>query len=168
MSASSSSLIIEIDPGDTTTQARALYKSVASEDVTALLAEKRWSGRPGFHLMYMTSGFFRPRGTQTLAEYWTFWRGNPQWIRQWKRADFDSAFTQLLTAGVVQKEDRPAFNHGATATKRGHVDFAPGAQIRWTIPLGEAEELDERGKLVAEVETAIRRGATALGLKLPW
>lgn len=165
----STSLVVEFDPGDTTSQARALYRDVPLSAVAALIQAPRWSGVRNFHLMFMTTGFFRQqRGTISFPAYWNLWASNPSMIRRWRRAEFDSAFDTLSKAGIAADADRAEFDRGLVATKRGHADFAPGVTIQWRLPFAEAVDLDDRGELVRTVKEAITCGAEVFRLKLPW
>lgn len=89
----------------------------ARRHVGALLAEKGWSGRPTFHLMFMTTGFFRPPARITVMDYWRTWADHPKLIRQWKREEFESAFEALRAVGVVDDTDREAFEAKTSMTQ---------------------------------------------------
>jgi hypothetical protein len=162
------SLVLEVDPADTVGQARLAYQSVDFERVQKLLEDARWIAAPNFHLMFMTSGYFRIGGELDVATYWATWASNVDSIRQWKRHEFDAAFALLLQLGVVNDTHRQAFHEQTTATKRPNIGFAPGVTLRWKLPLDEAVSLDARGKLEAEVKGAMTSAAIAFDLKLPW
>jgi len=161
-------LVLEFDPGDTVNQARLMFSQIAWPEIASLLAEKRWVGRPSFHLMYITTGFFRPKTKLDTEEYWRRWLARVPLIRQWRRAEFAQAFQTLVEMGVVDEDDRAEFDRTATNTRRANVAFAPGFVIQWRIPIAEAAALDDRGHLVGEIQRAIERGANAFQLKVPW
>ena len=161
------SLVVEIDPGDTLGQARLMYRHVELSDVVALLKKERWTGWPNFHLLFMTTGFFRPNNKMSLPVYWERWLQNRDCLRQWKRAAFDDAFTTLLKLGVVAEEERIVFYSHTRDTKRRVINFAPGATLHWTLPLDEAAVLDGRDQLVEAVRRAINDAARVFRLKLP-
>jgi len=161
-------LVLEIDPGDTMSQARIMLGRVALADIQDLLTEERWSGHPTFHLMFMTTGFFYPKARQSLAEYWRVWAENRGAIRQWKRPEYDDAFAKLLSLGIVGEGDRESFHQSTTNTGRDVVNFAPASKLWWRIPLDEAAVLDRRDELTREIQLAIETGARALKLELPW
>lgn len=162
------SLVVEVDPADTVGQARLAYRTLRFDQIQELLEDARWSATPNFHLMFMTSGYFRIGGELDVPTYWATWSANVDAIRQWKRHEFDAAFNRLLALGVVRSSHRTAFEQQTTETKRPNIGFAPGVTLRWTLPLEEAVSLDARGKLEREAEDAMTRAAKALDLKLPW
>jgi hypothetical protein len=158
---------MEVDPADTVGQARLTYHSVSYDRVERLLEDPRWTARPNFHLMFMTSGCFRIGGEPDVATYWATWANSIDDIRQWKRGEFDAAFERLLALGVVKASHRAIFDDETIATKRPNIGFAPGVTLRWTLPLQDAVTLDARGKLEAEITSAMKQAAEALNLKLP-
>jgi hypothetical protein len=63
-------LVLEIDPGDTISQARVLYKSVKLEDILSLTSRK-WMVEPNLHLMHMTRGLLQTSCKLAVDEYWS-------------------------------------------------------------------------------------------------
>lgn len=161
------SLCLEFDPGDTAGQARLFYDTCSCEEMLALLQRERWRAWPIFHLMYMTTGFFRPKPRQSVAEYWNIWQSRRELIRQWRREEFNAAFAALAELGVVDETDREEFERSTHQTKRKCINFAPGITFRWYLPLDEAAVLDRRDELVDVVRTAVEEGTAALKLTLP-
>jgi hypothetical protein len=161
-------LVLEVDPGDTVGQAKILFSKVVSADVRRLLEEKRWTVRPSFHLMFMSTGFFRPAVKLHALEYWSRWAEHRSRIRQWKREEFEGAFQALLEMGIAGPEDRAEFDRTVVNTKRGNIGFAPGLTVQWRLPLSEASALDDRDELIPEVRRAMERAAAVFQLKLPW
>lgn len=160
-------LVLEIDPGDTMGQAKVMYRAVQLEDVLALAEQDRWCGRPNFHLMFMTSGFFHVGPAHMpVADYWAMWTSNRALLRRWNRDDFDEAFQTLHGLGIVSLEQRAEFDKKTVETKRGSVIFAPGLTLRWRLPLDEAGVLDGRDRLEDEVAGAIMAACQVLKLRL--
>jgi hypothetical protein len=160
-------LIVEIDPGDTMGQARSMYRSVTLEAVDKLLQQPGWTGWSNFHLMFMTSGFFRPGHLTDLREFWRRWAERPDLIRQWRRAEFNEAFAALLELGIVSPNQREEFNRHTMDSARQNVCFAPGVTLQWHLPLEEAARLDDRDQLESRIRAAIDEGAAAFGLRWP-
>ena len=161
-------LILEVDPGDTMGQAKILFSKVSEAEVARLLAEKRWTARPSFHLMFVTTGFFRPTAKLSVLDYWSRWVERTTFIRQWRREEYQAAFDALLGMGMVSQEDRAEFDRTVTRTKRANIAFAPSLTVQWRLTLSEAAELDERNELVPEIRRAMERVATVFQLRLPW
>lgn len=161
-------LILELDPGDTVGQAKGMFSKLSQTEIAQLLYEKRWIIRPSFHLMFVTTGFFRPPTKLNVLDYWSRWAEHISAIRQWKREEFETAFQLLIDMGIASSEDRAEFDRTVTNTKRSNVGFAPGVTVQWRLPLTEAAELDDRNELVSEVKDAIVHAAAVFKLKLPW
>lgn len=160
-------LAVEIDPGDTTSQARVLYQRVSLPDVLALRS-RNWTVEPNFHLAHMTKNLLWTQVTRSIEDYWTFWTENEDWIRQWKRHEFEEAFLSLVNIGVASREDRGEFDRHLVNTKRSNFNICPGLTLRWWLPLEDAAQLDQRNGLAAAVRSAIEDAAGVLKLRLPW
>ena len=160
-------LVVEIDPADTMGQARMTYREVPLAAVDELLREPRWDGWPNFHLMFMSTSFFRPGHRQGVQDYWAKWAGRPELIRQWRREEFDAAFAALIELDMVGADRRAQFDACTKDTKRESICFAPGVTFQWQLPLDEAARLDDRDQLEAVVIAAIEQGTKALGLRWP-
>ena len=160
-------LALEVDPGDTMSQARMLYEQVPLDDVVALLNEPNWVGWSNFHLMYMTSGFFRPAHLTAIPDYWQRWASRPDLIRRWTEDEFDAAFDALLQLGMVSSAHRGEFDGQTSQTKRDNICFAPGITLQWQLPLEEAAKLDDRDALEDAIRAAIEQATKALRLRWP-
>jgi hypothetical protein len=160
-------LVIEIDPGDTTRQGKALYRECALAEVAAL-AEHGWTVVPNFHLAHITLNLMWTTGTLSLADYWTFWLAHRDWMRKWRREDFESAWTAFEVHGLVTAADRPKFDAKVVSTNRSSFNLCPGLTLRWRARLDEAALIDQRGQLEAVVKREIARAGSAFRLALPW
>lgn len=160
-------LVVEIDPGDTMGQARIMYRDVSLADIDALLRDQHWHAWPNFHLMFMTSGFFRPGHRHEVRDYWTRWASHQELLRRWSRDEFERAFVALRELDIVRADQRADFDQHTVDTARPNVYFAPGVTLQWWLPLDEAARLDDRDQLEATVRSAIEQGAAALRLRWP-
>jgi hypothetical protein len=160
-------LVLEIDPGDTISQARVLYKSVKLEDILSLTSRK-WMVEPNLHLMHMTRGLLQTSCKLAVEEYWAFWPEHPDWLRKWKRAEFESAFNGFVAERLAAETDRPAFEKHLTNTRRETFSLCPGLRLRWRCPVEEAALLDQRGTLQDTIRHELEAAAAALHLTRPW
>lgn len=160
-------LVLEIDPGDTMGQARKMFRDSSFDSIQDLLDGPYWHGWPNFHLMYMSSGFFRPGHLHDLPKYWRIWDQNRDLIRTWKREEYARAFGTLVELGVASASHRQDFEACATQTKRESIKFVPGVTLTWKLPLDEAAQLDDRDCLEDRVVGAIEEGTRALDLNWP-
>jgi hypothetical protein len=162
------SLVLDLAPADTGTQAKILYDSVEYDAVSTLLEGERWSGRPNFHLGHVTSNLFHKRSPLTLEAYWAIWVAHRRAIRQWKRRDFEEVWAFLQQHQVVGPDLEEEWHATTTRTARKSIDVRPGIGLSWTLPVEEAVILDERGQLENVVKAAMQQAAVALNLRLPW
>ncbi len=160
--------VIDLDvcPGDTTTQGRAMLEKVSLTDVLAL-GEQGWQLEANFHYMHMQKILWWSNVPWDIADYWKLWQDHPEWLRQWRRHEFEEAWTVMVESGLATNEDRQAFESTVLDTRRGKINFCPGLTIRKRWPVDEAALLDSRGTLEAAVLEAIREVAAALCLDLP-
>lgn len=160
-------LMIEIDPGDTTNQARALYDGVSRDEIAAL-AKVGWTVEPNFHFMHVTKNLFWTKCQLSFEEYWAFWSTHKDWIRQWRRDQFEDLFQDLVRAGLAAADDRAGFDRHVLNTGRTTINVCPGLTLRWWLPIEEAATLDQRGVLEGAVRRAIESASVPLGIKPPW
>jgi hypothetical protein len=88
-----------------------------------------------------------PPGTLSLADYWVFWLAHPDYMRKWRREDFESAWADFERDGLVTAGDRPKFDEKVASTKRLSFNLCPGLTLRWRARLDEAALIDRRGQL---------------------
>ena len=160
-------LMVEIDPGDTTGQARILYHDVSLPDLHAL-ASRGWDLNANLHVAHMTRNLLWTRCACTIEEYWDFWITHAAWIRRWDRPEFEQVFANLVAVGLAASEDRGEFDRHVVSTKRATFNMCPGLTLRWWLPLEDAAQLDQRDGLKAAVKSAIEDAATVLKVRLPW
>jgi hypothetical protein len=160
-------LMVEIDPGDTTNQARALYDSV-SRDAVAALGTAGWTVEPNLHVMYVTRNLLWTTCKLTFEEYWAFWSTHKDWIRQWRREEFEALFEALVGAQLAVTGDRAEFDRHVVNTERTTINLCPGLTMRWWLPIEDAATLDQRGGLEGAIRQAIDDASVPLSLKPQW
>jgi hypothetical protein len=160
-------LVLDVAPGDTTAQAKVLYRDCALADITGLTAHG-WTVVPNFHLAHMTVNLMWTTGTLSLEDYWAFWLAHSAWMRKWRREEFEIAWTALVDGGIATAADRVKFDAKVVSTNRSSFNLCPGLLLRWRAPLGEAALMDQRGLLEGAVRREVERVAAALRLALPW
>ena len=127
-------LMVEIDPGDTTAQARILYRDVSLADLEALRS-REWELAPNLHFAHMTRNLLWTRVERSFEEYWDFWLQRGGWIRRWNRAEFEQVFADLVTAGLATEQDRMEFTKHLLNTQRATFNMCPGLTLRWWLGL---------------------------------
>ncbi len=157
---------LDVCPGDTTSQGRAMFNKVALADVLAL-ADTGWSLWTNFHYMHMQKILWWSHSTHSIADYWKLWEDHPEWLRQWKEPEFEEAWAVMLQSELAAPSDREAFEEKVLNTKRKKINFCPGIVLRRSWPVDEAALLDSRGTLEDELAEALNEVASALKLELP-
>ncbi len=123
---------------------------------------------PNFHLAHMTVNLLWTTGTLSLEDYWAFWLAHSDWMRKWRREEFEIAWTAFVDSGIATPADRAMFDAKVVSTNRSSFNLCPGLLLRWRAPLGEAALMDQRGLLEGAVRREVERVAAALRLALPW
>lgn len=159
-------ITVEFDPGDTMSQARKLYRKVQLGALQRLF-EQGWKVEPNLHIAHMTKNLLFMTTRLSLAAYWSQWVAQRDWLRQWRRGEFDELLSTLVSVGLAAERDLPGFEKHVTNTKRQKVNVCPGVHMQWRLPVAEAAILDSRGTLEEVVKGAILEGAAALALKTP-
>jgi hypothetical protein len=160
-------LTVEIAPGDTSSQARILYRDVSLPDLQAL-ASHGWELKANLHFAHMQKNELRTDVALTIEGYWDFWKNRVEWIRQWKRPEFEQVLADLVAKGLASDQDRKEFDRKFVKTNWWKFNMCPGLILNWWLPLDEAAQLDQQGGLQAAVKAAIEDAASALKARLPW
>lgn len=159
-------LVLQIDPGDTMSQANALYRDCTVDDVLAL-RESGWTVRPNLHVAHITLNLLWTHTTIPIEKYWSHWASNTKRIRQVRRAEFAEAFASLRACGLATEEDRAAYDSKVIGTNRQKFNLCPGLSLQWSKMLDDAAVLDQRGRLESEFRSAIEQASKALRFRMP-
>lgn len=161
-------LVVEFDPGDTTSQGRALYAKAELARVLELRS-RGWTITPNFHLAHMTMNLVYTTVLLDVPAYWAVWGVESNLLRKaWPREEHESLFASFLKLGLAVPSDRAEFDAKISNTKRDRINVCPGLIVQWRIPVDDAALLDARGQLESRVREVMLDGAGALGLRLPF
>lgn len=138
---------LKIYPGDTMTQARALYKSLDT-DALLKLTKKGWDWDiyPNLHFSHIQKHLYWAKNIPlSLKAYINFWKQKPQMISQVNRdpSDFCDFFRKLLQLKLIRSGDESELKKNFTETERSYLRTCPGLSCiyRWTRE--EALRLDD-------------------------
>ena len=159
-------LSIEVALADTQGQAKKLYSHYSFDTVEAL-QRAGWTATSNFHCAFMNQNLFYPREVRDLAGYWKHWASHPSELRQRRREDFGTFFTNLVELNIASPAERAWFDSLFVQTHRQSLNVCPGVSLRYAIPLDTAAELDDRRALAPLVAAEMRRVADAFGMPLP-
>jgi len=141
-------IVLVLDPGDTMSQARAMYASI-QEDKIASLHASGWSVRPNFHLAYRSSNLHSGDtriGTEAYIRYWQNAVGQGE-LRQLPRSDWDKWFGRWQAQGLMTASDLEQIRESIVATRRPTLNVCPGLSFLYTWDSDLAVAIDDRGDM---------------------
>ena len=126
---------LRVYPGDTISQARALYSTIKASRLFDL-QKKGWKIYPNLHFGYMGTGLppWVNRPTCGLRKYIEFWRANDELIRKIKKADLKNAGNILLSHKIISIDELREFV-AYRSTKRQQIDIRPGIKLEFSETL---------------------------------
>ena len=159
-------LDLSLSPGDTVTQARALYSQVDISKLHALTDE--WDCSTNLHFAHMSKNLVYPSPTISLREYLAFWPEHQGWIRQVKEDQFDELLDLLKSNGLLTETDREEFEEEFFETNRSTVNVCPGVSLhyRWERP--KALNLDTNDRLTGAIDERVRAAVRTWGAESEW
>lgn len=151
-------------PADSLSQARAFYvRPTTASGLAHLREQPGWHVRPNFHFGHMQRGFCWTTTERDVNDYVTLWTieiGSAQPIR---REDWDHYWGWLERERIATPQDRTEFDRHFTNTHRQTASPRPGIRLSRRWPVAQAETLDTRGALHAQVREALDAALEALG-----
>ena len=153
-------------PGDTVTQARALYTQVEVDSLLALTDE--WDCATNLHFAHMSKNLVYPSPEVSLRRYLEFWQAHPDWIRQVKEEQFDELLDLLERNGLLTETDRDDFETEFLETNRSTVNVCPGVSMHYRWSRSEALELDANDHLVKEIDERVGDAVRTWGAEEAW
>ena len=160
-------IVLALHPGDTVSQARALYRSLDREASRALPSE--WKCRPNLHFAHLNRHVFWTQARPDLDRYLSFWQENEQqWVRQVKEEHFEELLGMLEAHGFINETDRENFDEYFLQTNRSSVNVCPGMSMQFRWPLEDASRMDDQGVLKDEVAARVTEAVAVWGAKDEW
>lgn len=150
-------IVLGVHPGDTMSQARALYASVEAVKVASLTA-KGWSVQPNFHVAYRSSNLRWAETRLDVAAYVRYWtrRVAQHELRQIPRDEWGRYFEALEKDGVVTSVDVSAIQDYLQPTRIPTLNVCPGLSFRFTWDGDEAVVIDDRSQDSFAQELAVK------------
>jgi hypothetical protein len=151
-------------PADTLSQARAFYaRPAAISGLASLRRQPGWQFRPNFHFGHMQRGFCWTTTSRAVDEYVELWTREIHGAGAVSRQDWDEYWAWLEDERIAAPHDRPEFDRHFADTQRQTASPRPGLSLSRRWPLAEAEALDARGALHAQVREALDSALVAFG-----
>jgi len=159
-------LDLSLSPGDTVTQARALYSQVDISKLHALTDE--WDCSTNLHFAHMSKNLVYPSPTISLREYLAFWPEHQGWIRQVKEDQFDELLDLLKSNGLLTETDREEFEEEFFETNRSTVNVCPGVSLHYRWERTEALDLDTNDRLTGAIDERVRAAVRTWRAESEW
>jgi hypothetical protein len=150
---------LHLFPGDTLTQARALYREPGRAARLMTLAGLGWDLQPNFHFGAIQESVVYTRSRLGIAEYMQYWAARISKAAVVQRSDWGQAIDDLTAAGMFNASDQPEFDRHFTNTNRQRATLRPGIFLsrEWDAASSRVPGFPE------DLRTAIWQALNALG-----
>lgn len=157
-----SAVWLRMYPGDTLTQSRALYRDRSALDAVLELRSNDWRVEPNFHWGFMATGYAWVETPLQVEKYCDYWVNEIDTTRELSRPEWETYWTKLESAQIVETAGKEAFDANFTGSQRQKIHPRPGLFCECTWPLAKAQRLDAHGKFVEKVRERLNQMLTAL------
>ena len=159
---------VELCPGDTMKQARALFAHLHQHGVDGLLAlrECGWDIAPNFHFGFIQKGFGHGVKTRLpLEEYIHYWMEHSAEIERVSLMEqaFEVALQEFVTSGMMDGGDIGNVVADLPARTARRFNVIPGIKMLFGWPLSRAAEVGRRGRMVGEFKRTVNEALIACG-----
>jgi hypothetical protein len=137
---------LDIHPGDTMNQARALFSSIDVQSLTKL-ESNGWSVLPNFHISFRSSNLYWCQSKISLGDYVDHWVREvaANELKQVARTDWPNYFTGLQAKGVITSQDAQQIDKLLSPTAMSTINICPGISFRYSWNHDDAIRLEETG-----------------------
>lgn len=149
---------LEVHPGDTMNQARALFSSI---DISFLaqLMESGWSVEPNFHIAFMSSNLEWCESKVSLNDYVKHWTREvaANHLRQVSRTDWPAYFAALEAKGIIMPQEARRINDYLGSTAMSTINICPGISFRYCWTREDAIRLEQAGSFTKDFEEKVHQ-----------
>lgn len=157
-------IALELYPGDTLTQAKALYGRGGAVDRLLALSDEGWNLSPNLHFSFMATGVLWLGPTDwDIEEYLRYWQHHIDDLGQIPKDQMEAFWKRIVADGLADPERRCDFESRFVRSRRDHVNPCPGLLATYEWRLDIAERLDDEGRLEQEVLDHVNQVLVALG-----
>ncbi|MEQ1844679.1 MAG: hypothetical protein ABL983_03770 [Nitrospira sp.] len=149
-------------PGDTLTQARALYGDRSALKAVLALQSNGWHVKPNFHWGFMATGYAWAETPLQVEKYCDYWADEIGATRELGRREWETYWAKLESVQIVEAAGKKAFDSDFTGSQRQKAHPRPGLFCEYMWPLAEAQGFDAHGKFVEKVRMRLNQMLTAL------
>jgi hypothetical protein len=134
-------LSLRLNPGDTLTQAKRLYRQPARVAGLLNLRASGWHIRPNFHFGFISRGLTWTRSRLDVDSYVNYWMERIETVGVIRREEWDKELGRLIDDGIFNPEDEAKFDRDFRQTSRTMATPRPGLVARRSWQLAQALEL---------------------------
>lgn len=147
MSGETWSIILEMYPGDTMSQARSLYNTLQRGTLDELI-EKGWRFDPNMHFSFRASNLVWTNVRLSAKEYIDYWVSNIDSLGQIGKNQFEKYFKDMKKLGMLSDGDWENINNKIINTNMQKINVCPGIHISFAWNQKQAIELDKGDNFV--------------------
>jgi hypothetical protein len=157
------SVVLQMWPGDTLTQSRALYRDRSAVEAILRLRSEGWRVEPNFHWGFMATGYAWVKTPLEVDRYCDYWVKEIGTTRELSRTEWEPYWAMLSSSQIVEAADKEEFHAHFTRTDRQKASPRPGLMCKHKWPLAEAQRLDDaHGTFVVKVQERVNQMLTAV------
>lgn len=153
-------LSLDLHPGDTMNQARALYQTL---NIHRLLATQTsgWNITPNFHIAFSSSNLHWATTDISLQQYVEYWisiiKSNS--LSQVPRDNWPQYFKSLSASGIIAPHDIEQIHELLSPTAMSTINVCPGLSFHYSWNRDQATTLEDEGRFcpvfVSKVEEVL-------------
>ncbi len=154
MSGEAWSIIFEMYPGDTMSQARSLYNKLQRKKLDELM-EKGWRFEPNLHFSFRAQNLVWTNVRLGIKDYIAYWVSNIDSLGQIGRTEFEGYFKDMERLGMLSNEDWVNIKNKIITTKMQKINVCPGIHISFSWKQKQAIGLDKGNNFVKILQDKI-------------
>jgi hypothetical protein len=170
-------IVLQLYPGDTVNQARALYdEGNLNRNEALALREDGWSVSTNLHFQYIQSHLFWAEGEASLEFYVDYWLArvrDPQvgrWraIRRWEANEWPEMERELQALRFISVADLNRLEQERVARGAIHLNVCPGLGFEFKWSREEALRLDDQKAFEAQFKRRVEQAMRTWNQPSPW
>jgi hypothetical protein len=121
---------LQLWPGDTLTQARALYADHSAVNALLALQSDGWCVTPNFHWGFMATGYAWTNTQLPVEKYCDYWVNKIGTTQELSRSEWENYWGMLGHSQIVEVSGKVAFDKHFTNTQRQKAQPRPGLSCK--------------------------------------
>jgi len=141
---------LDMCPGDTMNQARALFSSINVHSLAGL-ENNGWSVIPNFHISFRSSNLYWCKSAISLVDYVGYWAREvaAKGLKQVARTDWPAYFAGLQAKGMITLQDAQQIDNRLSSTAMSTINICPGISFQYSWSRDDAIRLEEADTFIS-------------------